>query len=249
MEVSGKSHRGRLRPNNEDAIYIHNERISCLPNLFIIADGMGGHNSGDVASNLAISSFIEYVSQFSSNQLLGEHIEIFFNNAFQYANDEIYTLSHEHVKYQGMGTTLLACTVIDDMLYAANIGDSRLYIIDRNDIRKISIDHSLVEEMVLNGEITEEEAMHHPKKNILTQAVGIEMKVRPDTYHVHLSEDSYILLCTDGLTNMVNPIEIQRTILNYPIHQAAEQLVHAANENGGSDNISLVLLHFMKGSR
>ena len=208
-----------------------------LANLFLVADGMGGHNAGDYASRYAVETVVREVKgsfEKSPVRILGKAIKV--------ANDQIRRKAGEDVSLYGMGTTMVAATCIGHYLQVANVGDSRLYIVN-DEIRQITRDHSLVEEMVRMGGIGREEARNHPDKNIITRAVGAEDTVRIDFFTVGLEEGDMILMCTDGLTNMLEDEEI-RMILDgaRDIVEKAEELFRKANENGGRDKISVILL-------
>ena len=212
--------------------------MGSLPNLFLVADGMGGHNAGDYASRVAVESILEKIADSPETDPLRN-----FDDAIQFANSRIRKLASESAELEGMGTTVVAAACEGNRLYVANVGDSRLYVINRFGIRQITRDHSWVEEMVRLGEIEKEEARNHPDKNIITRAVGADDMVKTDFFAVQLEEGDEVLMCTDGLTNMLEDEEI-RMILDgaRDIVEKAQQLVRAANDNGGRDNISVILI-------
>lgn len=228
---------GKKRKVNQDYVYTSENPIGNLPNLFIVADGMGGHNAGDFASKLTVETVLnEIADSFEKNpvKILGK--------AIQTANDVIRKKAGEVPDMEGMGTTLVAATCLGKYMYVANVGDSRLYVVGKG-IRQITKDHSLVEEMVRIGTISHLEARNHPDKNIITRAIGASVEVEPDFFTVELEENDIVLLCSDGLTNMLEDEEI-RMILSggRDIVEQAQSLVDAANANGGRDNISVVLI-------
>ena len=228
---------GRKRKVNQDYLYTSEEPVGNLPNLFIVADGMGGHNAGDYASKLTVETMVsEIESSFEKNPVR------IFGKAISAANEKIIQKAAETPALEGMGTTVVAATCLGKYLQVANVGDSRLYVIGR-EIRQITRDHSLVEEMVRVGTITHEEARVHPDKNIITRAVGASETVEADYFTVELEEGDIVLMCTDGLTNMLEDEEI-RMILGgaRDIVEQAQKLVDMANRNGGKDNISVVLI-------
>lgn len=228
---------GRKRKINQDYVFTQEEIIGNLPNLFIVADGMGGRNAGDYASKSAVDSMVWEVQD-----SLEKNPQKILEKAIDRANQSIYKRSCEHVDYEGMGTTVVAAVFAGDHLQVANVGDSRLYVIDE-EITQITRDHSLVEEMVRLGGITREEARNHPKKNVITRAVGVDDKVEPDFYEVEVFEGDLVLMCTDGLTNMLEDQEIFRIVKSTDdIQEMVEKLVFAANERGGKDNISVILV-------
>ncbi len=229
---------GRKRKTNQDYVYTSEQPVGSLPNLFLVADGMGGHNAGDYASRVAVESILEKIADSPETDPLRN-----FDDAIQFANSRIRKLASESAELEGMGTTVVAAACEGNRLYVANVGDSRLYVINRFGIRQITRDHSWVEEMVRLGEIEKEEARNHPDKNIITRAVGADDMVKTDFFAVQLEEDDEVLMCTDGLTNMLEDEEI-RMILDgaRDIVEKAQQLVRAANDNGGRDNISVILI-------
>ena len=229
---------GRKRELNEDYIYTSGQPIGALPNLFIVADGMGGHKAGDYASMHTVDRFVEVIRE------LGEEhgVQDAINEAVTAANAYIYQRSRENSNLSGMGTTLVLASCIGNEAIVANIGDSRLYLVN-DAMTQITRDHSLVEEMVTLGRIDREMARNHPDKNIITRAVGVKEKVAADFFEVDLTKGDKLLLCSDGLTNMLRDEEIYQIIQdNKELEQAAKALVDAANENGGRDNIAVVLV-------
>ena len=237
LRAYGLKDTGRCRSVNQDYIYISEEPVGNLPNLFLVADGMGGHRAGDLASEYTVECVCEAVSK--SMKTIPLQI---LKSAFQYANQKLIEKSFESSAYSGMGTTLVAVTVLGETVYAANVGDSRLYKIG-SDIEQITRDHSLVEEMVSLGEITREDARRHPDKNIITRAIGASATVEPDYFDTFLEKGECLLLCSDGLTNMVED-EMIKTILELrtDLRSGAHELVRTANRNGGKDNIAVVLI-------
>ncbi len=238
MKTFGITHIGLVREINEDNYFMSKEPIGKLPNLFIIADGMGGHNAGEVASKLAVEGFVNYVKNDSST----ETIEGIFIKATQYANNVIYEKAIHTSEMNGMGTTMVACSLIDDILYVINIGDSRLYVIDQA-LKQVTIDHSYVEELIRVGEITRDESIHHPAKNKITRALGIVHHADPDIYKLRANELTKIFLCSDGLTTMVRDERIFEALSsNIEIREQGNMLVDEAINNGGTDNITLLII-------
>ncbi|MCR4908718.1 MAG: Stp1/IreP family PP2C-type Ser/Thr phosphatase [Lachnospiraceae bacterium] len=229
---------GRSRKINQDYVFSSMEPVGNLPNLFIVADGMGGHNAGDYASSHATSLVVEYLRASEGD----EPIRI-IRQAMERANDELYKSAQETAKYKGMGTTFVAATIVDgNYLYVANVGDSRLYLVN-NDINQITRDHSVVEELVRSGKIGKDEARIHPDKNIITRAVGAVPKLMVDFFDMKLKPGDRILMCTDGLSNMVGDAQILSVMNEYmSVEEQVRALVDAANENGGKDNIGVVVI-------
>ena len=229
---------GQKRRENQDYVYASEQPIGNLPNLFVVADGMGGHNAGDFASRCAVSVMVESVKR----DMSFNPIKI-IRHAIETANEQVCVQADLDPQKSGMGTTLVAVTVVGHYAYVANVGDSRLYLSDSHDIVQITRDHSWIGEMVRRGEISREEARNHPDKNIITRAVGTGPSVRIDFFDVELEEETRILMCSDGLSNMVSDDTIQEILCSSDdIEKSAESLVALANENGGRDNISVIII-------
>ena len=226
---------GNKRSLNEDTIGIHEDMKY---NLFIVCDGMGGHNAGEVASALAKDTIINFigVNFDEQNPLLS------MEHAVNQANDEIFALSHTDSYLNGMGTTVTAALSFQGKLYVAHVGDSSLYKITHQRIKKITKDHSLVQELVDSGDLGEEDAKHHPNKNIITRAVGTKNKVIVDTFVLDTTKEDIFVLCTDGLTDYISDEEILAIILGQEEKKkAVVELKDLAIERGGKDNITLVI--------
>ncbi len=238
MKTASLSDTGKRRQLNQDVVYSSELPVGNLPNLFMIADGMGGHKAGDYASRYAIETICQ-----EAQASVEVNPEIILQSAISKANADIYALSGKNRDFEGMGTTIVAATIYGKMMKVGNIGDSRLYIINGKTIRQITKDHSLVEEMIKMGGLDRESARTHPNKNIITRAVGVVDRVTADFFDVELNPGDTVLLCSDGLSNMLEDEEI-RMIVNAQrdIMEKAEALVRAANQNGGRDNISLILI-------
>ncbi len=234
---------GRRRKLNQDTVYSCEHPLGNLNNLFIVADGMGGHKAGDYASAYTVKAIereVEVCEDKSPIKILREAITV--------ANMEIYEKASTEPDFAGMGTTVVAATVADDTLYVANVGDSRLYLIDKN-ITQVTKDHSLVAELVRKGSLDESQAKGHPDKNIITRAIGAAPSVEIDFFEVELNPGDIILMCTDGLTNMVDDDEILRIVrCGVDVCDVAENLVKMANHNGGKDNIGVVIIEASKES-
>lgn len=229
---------GKKRKVNQDFVYTSDTAIGNLPNVFIVADGMGGHNAGDYASKVTVETMVEGISSsFEKNPVR------IFGKTIDMANERIRKSAAENPELVGMGTTVVAATCIGKYLQVANVGDSRLYVVNQ-EIRQITQDHSLVEEMVRAGVLGREEANKRQDKHIITRAVGAAAGVEPDYFSVELKEDDIVLMCSDGLTNMLEDEEI-RMILNIAgdVEEQAKELVKRANDKGGGDNISVILIN------
>ena len=229
---------GKKRKLNQDYVYTSEMPVGNLPNLFLVADGMGGHKAGDYASRCTIETIVEYAQNCEDSSPVA-----ILEKAIHFANEVIRNKSAEDEAMSGMGTTLVAATITDGMLCVANVGDSRLYVISNREIKQITRDHSLVEEMVRMGGLKPELARSHPDKNIITRAIGASDELEIDFFNVRLDADDMILMCSDGLTNMIEDEEIRMILQGQrDIVEKAESLVNAANNNGGKDNIAVVLI-------
>ncbi len=228
---------GIKRSVNQDYVYSSLEPVGKLPNLFIVADGMGGHKAGDVASRYTVENFVKQVKESKDSDIISV-----INDAIVKVNDGLYKLACSHEDYEGMGTTLVAATIIDGVLKVANVGDSRLYIVD-DDICQITRDHSYVEELVSSGKINRNQAREHENKNVITRAVGACDEVEAEMFSVEVTKGSKIVMCSDGLTNMVEDADIMRLVKEFDdLQDCCQELIRLANDNGGRDNISVVII-------
>ena len=238
---------GLVRKINQDTVFCSLEPVGLLPNLFIVADGMGGHKAGDLASTEAVRCFIKCIKERSRE---AEDIVDLMRLALEEANRYVYYLSKESEDYQGMGTTFVAATFCGNSLYCINVGDSRLYKLNRAgehpmSLKKVTVDHSIVEMMIKEGMITEEEARVHPQKNMITRAIGIEETVEIDDFRLDVDSLVRVLLCSDGLSGMLTDLDILNIVSGKKdVEETAERLVEKANENGGRDNISVIVIDF-----
>ena len=226
---------GNYRKLHEDAVgYFENLRIR----FYVIADGMGGHNAGEVASNLAIKGLIDY---FKRKELTDDFKDELLRG-IKKVNEDIYKVSIEKETYKGMGTTVTACVIHKNKMYIGHVGDSSCIIVYKNNkIDKVTKDHSLVQELVDSGSITKEEASNHPNKNIITRALGVSDHVEVDIYEFQLEEIDKVLLCTDGLTNGVSLDDILNYVISNSEEVACEKLVNLSKKNGSKDNISAIV--------
>ncbi len=240
MKAYGKSDKGRVRATNQDAF-----AIDVRPDvaLLVVCDGMGGANAGNVASRFATEQFMEvlrrYVEQGDFSQMT---VRKMLTEAAREANRQVYALSRAQPEFSGMGTTLVGAVVTENLLTIVNVGDSRAYCISKRGAEQLTIDHSYVEEMVQSGKLSREDARHHPKRNLITRAVGVDAEVTCDLYEVHLTADEMLLLCSDGLSGMVSDENIASMLLQPgSMEKVVEDLMDAAYDNGGVDNITAVL--------
>ena len=228
---------GRVREVNQEYIYCSLKPVGKLPNLFLVADGMGGHKAGDLASRYTVESLINNIENSRSDNPI-----TIINDAIVNANKQLLLKAAESEEYSGMGTTLVVCTIIGESMYVANVGDSRLYLYDGK-LSQITRDHSLVEEMVALGRLNRDEARRHEKKNVITRAIGGAKEVMADFFEAELTAGNRIIMCSDGLSNMVDDNEIEEIISSgLDIEDKTRKLLDRANENGGKDNIAVVII-------
>ena len=223
MEAYALTDTGRVRSMNQDYIYASPEKVGFLPDLFLVADGMGGHKAGDYASRFMVENLVVYLNHRQNGPCVTQLKE-------------------------GMGCTLVAAVIEEGILYAANVGDSRLYLIHDGAIRQITRDHSYVEEMVAMGMMQRGSADYNRKKNIITRAAGIKPDIEPDFFEEELEQGDYILLCSDGLSNMVDNDTMCSIVLSEgTLKEKAVRLIAEANKRGGTDNIAVVLVKPQEG--
>lgn len=243
MKVVAKTHVGMVREKNEDSYYVDNEKQE----VFIVADGMGGHLSGEVASKMAvefaanlIKEKIESVSEITSELMLEWITEV-----VDKTNDAVYRKSFDDEKFTGMGTTLVMVINREKNLYFGHVGDSRAYIIKGEEITQVTKDHTLVQALVDSDSITMEQARVHPKRNIITRALGTNLTTKVDVFKIDKIEtDTILLMCTDGLTGNITDEEICRILNSDGIERGSELLIDLANKRGGQDNVTLLIIQF-----
>ena len=236
MKYSAVTDVGKIRSSNQDTVFASDEPVGALPNLFVVADGMGGHKAGDFASQYTVrcvSSYAQETDEESACRIL--------QGGMQRANRELNTMARSEPDKQGMGTTMVAAVIDRHEMYVANVGDSRLYLLRGGLLIQITEDHSFVQEMFSKGQISKEEARVHPQKNLITRAIGTMDDLKVDFFHVELEEDDGILLCSDGLTNMLEDERIGELLLQEGGAEGkARLLIDEALKAGGSDNISVI---------
>ncbi len=229
---------GNIRKLNEDDFFVDKEHEK----LFIVADGMGGHKAGDVASRMAINIVKNHYYEKVNEDMTLKEIETELLKGIDLANKSIISASDKFEHLQNMGTTINLVFISDNKILFINVGDSRSYVIVHNELRQMTVDHSLVEELLKTGKINEEEAYNHPQRNIITSCLGAKLDYKVDIYYLDAEDKMKILLCTDGLSNLLMKDEINEIIKNNEIEQAVQLLVNSAKENGGFDNITLILI-------
>ncbi|MCI8327890.1 MAG: Stp1/IreP family PP2C-type Ser/Thr phosphatase [Lachnospiraceae bacterium] len=237
MKTFSISDIGKKREMNQDYVYTSENAVGNLPNLFIVADGMGGHKAGEFASRFTVETIVKNIEEDDGAEPVG-----IMNRAICTANRELREKAQEDDSMTGMGTTVVVMTLVGRQAFVANVGDSRMYVVGK-EITQITQDHSLVEEMVRMGEIAREAAKDHPDKNIITRAIGASEEVRVDFFQVEIEPEDYILMCSDGLTNMIDDSDIKSIMISQrDVAERAERLVEIANSNGGLDNITVVVI-------
>jgi len=249
MRSVGKTDIGLVRKINEDSFLC--EKLQGIENsyLHIVADGMGGHNAGEVASSMAVQEIAAFIKNSIETLKLGDReIQDLIRNAILHANDKVYKTSIVRSNCLGMGTTLSMVLAKDRRLYIGHVGDSRVYLIREKVISRLTEDHSLVAELIKAGTIKPEEANNHPQKNVITRALGTEYTLEPDISQCDMQDGDFILICTDGLSNAVHEEEMVNAIANASdLNEACELLVSKAKESGGFDNITAVVIQMCKG--
>lgn len=241
MRILAKSDIGKAREMNQDSYYVSDLDKDEIK-LYILADGMGGYKGGEIASSLAVASARNHIfNNFKSTKKDRESILELIRQAVEHANKVVHEKAKEDLELQDMGTTIDVCLVYNNKVFIGHVGDSRVYRIRKNIIRKLTTDHSYVEKLVREGTITKEEAYNHPKKNMLMKALGTEGPVEPDLIVKGFLKDDILLMCSDGLTNMLRDNEIYNLLLNNP-ESPEEALIKNANDLGGYDNITTIII-------
>ena len=240
IKAYAKSDIGKVREINQDSYYI-SDSIDEVQ-LYMLADGMGGYNGGEIASKLAIQTAKSYIeNNFQQIDKDKDSIIQLLASSMEYANMLVFEKSKEDKELEGMGTTLEICLIYNNKAFIGHIGDSRIYRIRKEFIRKLTQDHSYVQKLVKDGKITQEEAVHHPQKNMLMKALGCNAFVEPDVMVKGFLKDDIIVMNSDGLTNLVTQEEIFK-LVKKDIEQAPKELIKLANDRGGYDNITVVTI-------
>ena len=245
MHAAGLTDKGKVREQNEDTIFCTSEPYGPLPNLFIVADGMGGHNAGEVASKEAVTQITDYLRSYSTPELVqpDNYLDLLVT-AIQKANTKVCDMAGKKKHLKGMGTTMTACVVTEDKIMLAHVGDSRAYFISPDEITRLTTDHTYVGQMLASGQITAEEAEIHPQRHVITRVLGVDTPpFEVDGHVLPLGDTVTILLCSDGLTNMIDDQKIKE-IVNYVglVEHRTQFLIEEANLRGGHDNISAILI-------
>lgn len=242
LSVGGNTHMGMKRKSNQDVIYISKD--SSMP-IYIVADGMGGHKAGELASNMAIDIIVKRITE-DKHKLSSENAILkWIKKTIEEANTKIYLESIKNKDFKGMGTTITLGYIYEDKIYIGHVGDSRAYIIKNDEIKQITEDHSYVNQLLKLGSITKEEAKKHPKKNMITRAVGSSSIIEIDLIVREYKENEILILCSDGLFNMLDDLEILKVFKSKDnIQEACDKVIRMANDNGGFDNITIIAIKF-----
>ena len=238
MQVTGLTDIGKVRKINEDSYFFSRERVGGAPNLFLVADGLGGHNAGEVASRMAIDTVVAYFREHPA-----EDCRAALAAAVVRANQAVYAYGRENIDCRHMGTTLVGLILLPEEYVLINIGDSRAYLYRQGELRQITKDHSPVQDLQESGLITEEEAFSHQNRNLISRAIGIESGVSPDLYSVPAEENDILLLCSDGLSSYLRRRELEEIFgQESEIPALAAGLIQEALSRGGGDNITVILV-------
>ncbi|MDQ5983603.1 MAG: Protein phosphatase PrpC [Eubacteriales bacterium SKADARSKE-1] len=240
MKIYGKTDTGVVRKTNQDSFNfgVINESFVWA----VVCDGVGGNNSGDVASHLATEVVQKKINDVYRENMTDDEIKSLLSSCIEFASSEIFNKSNEKQEYFGMRTTIVLVAVRNDIIHVAHVGDSRAYLISENSIKQLTVDHSIVQELVKKGEITTEEAKNHPKKNIITRSLGAQSDVEVDYVQQNFPKDSAILVCTDGLSNYMEKQELLNYFKDLEGQQLVDSLINYANDMGGNDNITALVI-------
>ncbi len=239
MNVIGQTHIGLVRENNQDALEYGT--LGTAAQYAVVCDGMGGANGGNIASKIAVEVIGSRIRDGFHENMSASSVERLLESAMATANVGVYDRAQQQAELIGMGTTVVAAITCGNTAYISHVGDSRLYLWRQQELSVVTRDHSVVQELVESGQITEEEARSHPRKNYITRALGVVAEESGEYDELELMSGDRLLLCTDGLTNEVSPDSIA-TLLQKPADEALEALVRAALDDGGADNITVVLM-------
>ncbi len=241
LKVGGNTDKGIRRENNQDVFYISDD--PSMP-IYILADGMGGHKAGELASNMASEIIVERIIKDKDKLNSEKSVMKWIKKTIEEANTKIYLESRKNKEYMGMGTTIIIGYIYKDKFYLGHVGDSRAYVIRDEKMEQITEDHSYVNQLLKLGNITKEEARNHPKKNMITRAVGSSSIIEIDLIDRQYKKGDILVLCSDGLYNMVEDSQILEAFKNNKMQKACDKLISIANDNGGIDNITVLAIKF-----
>ncbi len=240
MKITGGSDIGRVRRSNQDS-FLTGE-IDGNTSWSVVCDGMGGANGGNIASQMAVKVISDHIKSAYRSGMSSNSIRYLLMSAVTAANSEIYDLARSDESLAGMGTTVVATIIVEQIAHIVHAGDSRAYLLNKQKIEQITRDHSVVQSMIETGEITEEQAKIHPNRNVITRALGVNERINIDYNEISLSDEDMILICSDGLTNFVDDDNIFDLINKNEFNEYPEKLIDMANQNGGGDNITVVIM-------
>ena len=241
MQAWGLTEAGMIRQQNQDYYLI--QKLSRDQLLVIVCDGMGGAKSGNIASKMAVETFSDEIKRTVRANMKPEKVNAMLRSALELANKAVHEQSQLSEEYQGMGTTLVAAFFQKDKVTVINVGDSRAYLFNKTGVTPVTTDHSLVEMMVQRGELTREAAKHFPGKNLITRAVGTEVEVECDLYHLRLRKGDSVLLCSDGLSNLLSDQELLFEVVHgVNKNDCCQRLMNIANYRGSPDNVTVALV-------
>lgn len=240
MKIVAKTDRGHVRETNQDAYAVGEFSDEVV--WAVVCDGMGGAAGGNIASALAVKVISDKINASYREKMRDMSIKNMLDSALTAANIEVYDMADAKQELHGMGTTVVCAIVRDNQAFIAHAGDSRAYVLSDGGINQITTDHSMVQDLLDRGKITNEQAANHPNKNIITRAVGVDKSIEIDFDQIDLDEKSTLLLCTDGLSNYVTNDEIIDLMSDGKHYAFADRLVQKANDNGGGDNITVVVI-------
>lgn len=240
MRIVAKTDKGNVRESNQDAYAVGEFSDEVV--WAVVCDGMGGAAGGNIASALAVKVISDKINASYREKMRDSSIRNILDSALTAANIEVYDMADTKPELHGMGTTVVCAIVRDNQVFIAHAGDSRAYVLSNGSINQITTDHSMVQVLLSKGKITNEEAENHPNKNIITRAVGVDKVIDIDFDQIDLDDDSTLLLCTDGLSNYVTNEDIVEIMSDGKHYAFADRLVQKANENGGGDNITVVVI-------
>ncbi|MBO4898220.1 MAG: Stp1/IreP family PP2C-type Ser/Thr phosphatase [Clostridia bacterium] len=243
IEYAALTNKGKVRDMNQDCYYASTD----VKPLFILCDGMGGHAAGDIASRSTVESVSRYINMHVPFDLDDKKAKSLLEGAVKFANKLVFARSKTDMAFDGMGTTCDVCMADFDIMYICHVGDSRVYLLRDTEIKPITRDHTLIEELIDNGTITREEAENHPNKHMITRAVGTEKTIKCDFLVHEMQDGDMFLMCSDGLSNMLTDVQIKDACLvGGDLKKTVKMLVDRANENGGLDNITAILIKYSK---
>lgn len=239
MKIFGASDIGTMRNNNQDAFI--NTVLSSNAVLSVVCDGMGGANAGNVASSIAVNTITEYVKRSFTPDIKSSSAKNLLVSAIESANSEIFEQASNNSHYNGMGTTAVVALVVGNTAFLSHVGDSRAYLVSKDEAVQLTKDHSMIQTLIENGHLTAEEAQFHPKRNVITRAIGTQATVDIDFAEIDLTNEC-LLLCTDGISNVIQTDELVSAVENTVLEDLPEALIKLANERDSGDNVTVTVV-------